>query len=85
VPTRRVRELAEELARELERDGALDAETRDALAELRGEVESALEEDAPASPPSARAHGFVERFERDHPELTALVQRLADALQAAGL
>ena len=84
MPTRRVRELAEELARELERDGELDAKTRAALDELRGEVESALAE-APESPPSTRAHGFVERFERDHPELTALVQRLADALQAAGL
>jgi hypothetical protein len=35
--------------------------------------------------PSAHAHGFVERFEEKHPDLTAFVQRLAEALMNAGL
>lgn len=84
MPTEKVRELAEELASELERDEELDAETREALDELRDDVERALEGEADAGP-SARALTLIERMERDHPDLTTLVQRLANALSAAGL
>ncbi|MCB9594058.1 MAG: DUF4404 family protein [Sandaracinaceae bacterium] len=80
----RVRELARELHAELERDDALDADARAALDELRDDVDRALEGE-PERAPSARARTVVEQFEADHPDLTALVQRLADALSAIGL
>jgi hypothetical protein len=35
--------------------------------------------------PSAKAQTLLERLERQHPDLTALVQRLTDALMSAGL
>ena len=84
VPKRRVRELAEQLAEELEGGAALSAEARDALLDLQGDVSRALEADEPQGL-SARARAEVQRLEREHPELTALVQRLADALSAVGL
>lgn len=80
----RVRALAEELKAELERDDALDAEARAALDELRDDVDRALDGEADRAP-SGRARTVIERFEEKHPDLTALVQRLADALSAIGL
>jgi hypothetical protein len=85
VPTRRVRELARQLAEELHRDERLDEGSRAALDELRGEVDRALEGGEVQEAPSAKARTLTERLERDHPELTSLIQRLTDALMAAGL
>jgi len=85
VPERRVRELATQLAEELHGDEQLDDESRAALDALRGEVERALEGGEVPEAPSARARTLVERLERQHPALTSLVQRLTDALMAAGL
>jgi uncharacterized protein DUF4404 len=85
VTQRKVRELAEELAVELSRNEELDAEAKQALASLFREVDRALSGEPIEEQPSERALGMVERLEREHPDLTALVQRLADALMAAGL
>ena len=82
MPERQVRELAQELERKLG-DEALDAESRAALTELHQRVERALAGEDEASAEHAR--GLVERFEERHPDLTAFVQRLADALMNAGL
>jgi hypothetical protein len=79
---RDVRELAEELGRKLS-DEALDPESKAALTELHTRVERALAGEA--EEPSEHARGLVERFEERHPDLTAFVQRLADALMNAGL
>lgn len=79
---RQVRELAEELGRKLG-DEALDPESKAALTELHQRVERALAGEDEASADHAR--GLVERFEERHPDLTAFVQRLADALMNAGL
>lgn len=86
MPTDRVRELAEELARELESSGeSLDEETRDALVRLEDDVAAALDGESLDEPPSTAARTLLERLERDHPDLTALVQRLTDALMSTGL
>ncbi len=85
MPSQRVRELARELATELSQNDRLDAESKEALETLWGEVDRALEGHPTDAPPSGQALGLVERLEREHPELTTLVQRLADALMAAGL
>jgi hypothetical protein len=79
----RVRQLAEELSAQLENDDALDGDARESLLALRSQVDEALAGQSVA--PSADARSLVERFERDHPDLTALIQRLADALSSAGL
>lgn len=85
MPEQRVRELADSLAHELESE-ELNAEARESLATLRDEIDAALSEsETVEAPPSARARSLVERFESEHPELTALVQRLADALSSIGL
>jgi hypothetical protein len=81
----RVRELAEELARRLEDPSALDDESREALDALRRQVDGALAGEVGQRAPSAHARGLVERFESEHPELTALIQRLAEALSNAGI
>ena len=80
----KVRELAAQLEKELHR-GGIDDESRQALDALKREVDRALEEPEPEAKPSQQARTLTERLERDHPELTALIQRLADALMAAGL
>lgn len=80
----RVRELADELKRELTTRSALDPNARESLQTLRTQVDAALAGE-PCDEPSAQARTLVERFERDHPDLTALIQRLADALSNAGL
>ncbi|HJL18090.1 MAG TPA: DUF4404 family protein [Sandaracinaceae bacterium LLY-WYZ-13_1] len=85
MPTRKVEELAGQLAEELHRHEPLDDESRAALEALRGEVDRTLRGEEPEAPPSAQARTLTERLERDHPELTALIQRLADALMAAGV
>lgn len=87
VPQEEVRELAEALSRRLEDEGELDEHARASLELLRDRVEAALSGNnaTAASEPSAEARSLVERFERDHPDLTALIQRLADALSNAGL
>jgi hypothetical protein len=86
VPQDRVRELADALARELESSGeALDEETRTALARLEEDVAAALDGEPLEAPPSVQARTLLERLERDHPDLTALVQRLTDALMSTGL
>jgi hypothetical protein len=84
VTTTRVRELANELSQKLDDDEAIDDEARSSLLALRAQVDAALE-GRPSEPPSAHAHTLIERFERDHPDLTALISRLADALSNAGL
>ena len=86
MPKDRVRELAEELARELETSGeTIDEETRVALTRLEEDVAAALDGEPVEAPPSAQARTLIERLERDHPNLTALVQRLTDALMSTGL
>jgi len=88
VTDRRVRELAEELGRRLRAEAALDPDAKAALADLQRRVEHALAGGQPGdgeTEPSQHARGVVERFEMKHPELTAFVQRLADALMNAGL
>ena len=79
-----VRELAEQLEEELQR-GEIDDDSRAALDALRDEVDRALEGDEVEEAPSAKARTLTERLERDHPELTALIQRLSDALMSIGL
>lgn len=84
MPTQRVRELVEELSQELADDRALDPDARRSLLALRAQVDAALEGKTEQEP-SAHARSLIERLERDHPDLTALIQRLADALSNAGL
>lgn len=81
----KVRELAARLAEELHRGETIDDDSRAALDALRGEVDRALEGHEVEEAPSAKARTLTERLERDHPELTALIQRLSDALMAIGL
>ena len=84
MPNQKVRELAAQLAEELRR-GEIDNDSRAALDALRGEVDRVLEGGEVEEPPSARARTLTEQLERDHPDLTALIQRLSDALMAVGL
>ena len=81
----RVRELAKELADQLEQHESLDDEAQEALEELRDHVDDALAGHKHDVQPSKRARGLIARFEEDHPELTALIERLAEALSNAGL
>ena len=83
--------FATEPAGDPERDLArIFARSRALLAELARDIETLLERsDAGEEEPDGRLVGALrtatERFEESHPELTAVVGRIADALSRLGI
>lgn len=84
-----VRRLASELNIELERQKPhLDDGDRRALQDLHDRIEARLDNEAEQSgdpAPSDEARSFIDRLERDHPDLTAVISRIADALANIGM
>jgi broad specificity phosphatase PhoE len=89
MPEARLRTLLSELHDELERDGALDDDTKELLREARIEIREALEADAPVAEaaPTARRRleQAIERFEEEHPDGVALLNRVLEALSHVGI
>jgi DNA anti-recombination protein RmuC len=62
-------------------------EGREALRQATSKIEAALDEPSEERLESLREqlNGAVERFEQSHPQLTAIVGRIADALSDLGI
>jgi predicted nucleic acid-binding Zn-ribbon protein len=86
---RRLRQVLDELHAQLERSETVDPETRALLRSARSEIEDALDAhpEAQARASSARTQlgQAVARFEGEHPDAVALVQRVLDALTHIGV
>ncbi len=78
------------LHNELARTGNVDAETRELLEHLSGDIQELLEK--PGAPDdrrygslSRRLRESLARFETSHPQLTAAMERAIDALVQMGV
>ncbi len=82
-----MKELLGELHEELGSGGELDAETAEKLAVVRNDIGSYLEDDSSHEPANLadRTRDLIQHFEADHPTLTAVVNRIADALAGMGI
>ena len=87
MPKNALREELERLHRELSETSTLDEEARALLGELAEEIERMLAEETSgaAAPLADRLRAATERFEETHPQLTAVVGRVADALANLGI
>lgn len=89
MPKQRLRELISDLHDELERTPQVDAEGRELLRELTGDIEELVghEEPAPESRASAsqRVENAAVRLEADHPRLAGILGEIVDALGRLGI
>ena len=89
MPKQRLRELVSSLHEELERTPEVDAEGRDLLRGLTGDIEDLVGHDEP--PPQSRdsATERVEsaalRFEAEHPRVAGILSEIVDALGRLGI
>lgn len=87
-PKRTLTEILNELHESLERSPELADEARDALRGAASDIREALDQDeAPEREVSIadQLNAALERFEGQHPKLTAVVGRVADALSDLGI
>lgn len=85
-----LREHVDALHAELAATNTLDAESREALVTLLGDIVRLLEQsqqsDAPSGKPIAdRLEALAVRFEAKHPALGTTVRQVVDALGKAGI
>jgi len=89
VPKERLREDLDRLRAELERSSALDPKARELLEDLARDIEGHLESTGAADHTQDslvdRLRSATGHFEESHPNLTAAVGRIADALSALGI
>lgn len=85
MPERELRKTLETLQRELSEGAPLDPEARRLLSELADDIEALLAQPAASGPLVERLRAATERFEESHPDLTAVVGRLADLLANLGI
>jgi hypothetical protein len=86
MPERSLRKILDELTELLEDPTELDEESRNALREAAGEIESALEsKDFSLAAPLAALRQRIGRFETSHPRITETVRRLVDQLSEMGI
>jgi len=90
MPKRELEQLLDELARELEQDGALDPDEIEALGDLQTRIGRVLA--AEETPPTSDEQGvteplaeYIDRFESTHPTLTMTLGRIMDALNKLGI
>lgn len=84
---RSLREILDELHRALESAPEIGDEGRSALRQAAEDIREALEEPSGEQAESLKEQltNALERFEESHPQLTALVGRIADALSDIGV
>lgn len=89
MPEARLRELLDELHRELESSDHLDEETIAQLREAHDEIHDTLAAEEPERNPPANARERLERaiaqFEGEHPDGAAMIRRVLGALTDVGL
>ena len=89
MPKQRLRELVSSLHEELERTPEVDAEGRELLRELTGDIEDLVGHDEPAPQTRDSAAERVEsaalRFEAEHPRVAGILGEIVDALGRLGI
>ena len=89
MPEQRLREVLDELHAELERAEGLDEATREQLLAARREIEEKLgeapDDREPAHGARSRMGEAIERFEKEHPDAVAVLQRVLQALSDVGI
>ncbi len=86
MPERSLRKILDELGELLEDPTELDEESRQALRDAAGEIESALEsKDFSLEAPLAALRQRIGRFETSHPRITETIRRLVDQLSEMGI
>jgi hypothetical protein len=86
----RLLKLLEELHAELSAAGTLDPETRDRVQALADDIDRLTDDtkdnqELDKEPLTSGLHDLVLKFEGDHPQLSAAIGRVADALAAMGI
>jgi hypothetical protein len=89
MPRERLRQLVASLHEELERTPRVDAEGRQLLRELTGDIEELVGHDAPVAAHRDSAAERVEtaalRLEAEHPRLAGILGEIVDALGRLGI
>lgn len=84
-----LRELLARVHQRLGEEGSVDAESRQLLAALVGDIDRALgrggARDAPAKSHAPRLESLAVRFEVDHPGLAEVIRDVIDALVRVGI
>jgi len=87
-PKRKLTDILQELQESLERSPDLGEEARRALRETAADIREALDQEEPTEREKSftdQLNDALERFEGEHPQLTAVVGRIADALSDLGI
>lgn len=89
MPERKLRETLEELHRELDRAESVTAADRASLARVADDIRALLDraggKEDDHEPLAEALVDATERFEADHPKLTAAINRVATALSNLGI
>lgn len=89
MPKERLRQLVSSLHEELERTPQVDAEGRDMLRELTGDIEDLVGDHPPALDSRYSAAERVEtaavRLKAEHPRLAGILGEIVDALGRLGI
>lgn len=86
MPKNNLRLNLEHLHRELAKPQAMDAETRELLAELAADIERVLAEEGPENAGLAeRVETATVKFEASHPSLARALSEVSDALAKLGI
>ncbi|MDD0973969.1 DUF4404 family protein [Pseudomonas fontis] len=87
MPARELQEQLDTLREQLEQNPPLSLEERDHLQELMQQIEAEMKLEA-ATPDNNLVDGVnlaVERFEVEHPSLTATLRSIVQSLQSMGI
>ena len=86
MPERKLRELLDDLHRELGEAPSLDEGAREQLHGMMDEIQQVLEPSGgPAEGLNRRLQELALRFEADHPRVAATISQLTDVLQRMGI
>lgn len=77
--------LLAQLHERLRSTRSLDAESRQLLATVARDIESALENDDTAAVEAEPVEALAVRFEADHPSLAGVLRQIMDTLGKAGI
>jgi hypothetical protein len=85
-----LRDALEKLHQELEQADDLDAESRQRLEHLKGDIQSALDRETPTTTEHYQSLGDqltdgILRYEISHPTLAAMMRHALDILSGAGI
>ncbi|TWT75624.1 hypothetical protein Pla123a_31340 [Posidoniimonas polymericola] len=78
------------LQAELAQDDSINASTREAFARVAADIQRVTDPDQPTTDEDAAAgreglNGMVTEFEVEHPQISAMIGRIADALAQLGI